>query len=201
MDAYDERGELASRDVVARAIDAELRRTGDRHVVLDPTSIPADVFASRFPATVEGLGERGIDGHARGIPVVPAAHYACGGVRTDLYARTSIPSLYAAGEVACTGVHGANRLASNSLLEAVVFSHRASRAVEEVLRGPALPFGNEWLPGGVALESAMNRTVASVEDDAAVARDRATVRTSCGSRSGSSEATLNSRTRPIAWRP
>ncbi len=137
MAGYDPRGSLAPRDVVARAVDTELRTRGEPHAVLDVSAIEPDLFASRFPDTLEGCRSRGIDPLRDGIPVVPAAHYSCGGVFTDFDARTSLDGLYAAGEVACTGVHGANRLASNSLLEAVVFSHRAALAVTaELERDP-----------------------------------------------------------------
>ncbi|HKK93298.1 MAG TPA: L-aspartate oxidase, partial [Longimicrobiales bacterium] len=111
-------GSLAPRDHVARGIHQVLRETGDEHVLLDCSTIDSDAFARRFPAAIEQCRERGIDPFVDGIPVVPAAHYACGGIRTDVDGRSSLPGLYAAGEVACTGLHGANRLASNSLLEA-----------------------------------------------------------------------------------
>ena len=127
-------GSLAPRDVVARSIDRTLRETGDPHVLLDVTAIPDAVLESRFPAAVAGCRERGVDPRADGIPVVPAAHYVCGGVWTDDVGRTSLRGLYAAGEVACTGIHGGNRLASNSLLEAVVFSGRAARAITAEVR-------------------------------------------------------------------
>jgi len=130
MDRHDPRGSLASRDVVARAIHLELVRTGDPHVVLDVSPIPRKTMEERFPGAVEGCLARGVDLFRRGIPVVPAAHYVCGGIVTDENGRSSLPGLFAIGEVACTGVHGANRLASNSLLEAVVFAHRAFRALE-----------------------------------------------------------------------
>jgi L-aspartate oxidase len=133
MDGYDPRGSLASRDVVARAIASELRATGDAHVVLDVSPLGERVMARRFPATLAGCRARGVDPLERGIPVVPAAHYACGGILTDLEARTSLPGLLAAGEVACTGLHGANRLASNSLLEAVVLAHRAAEHTRGIL--------------------------------------------------------------------
>jgi L-aspartate oxidase len=122
-------GSLAPRDIVARAIDRELRRSGAPHVVLDLSSIPADRVSERFPTIVAACTDRGIDLPDQPIPVVPAAHYQCGGLLTDWDGRTSLRGLFAAGEVACTGVHGANRLASNSLLEAVVYSHRAARRV------------------------------------------------------------------------
>jgi L-aspartate oxidase len=149
MDRYHPLGSLAPRDVVARAIHREMKEHGDAHVVLDVGDITPERFAIRFPHTTEGLEVRGVDPHGDGIPVVPAAHYVCGGVVTDPRARTNLRGLWAAGEVACTGVHGANRLASNSLLEAVVFSHRAADSVEEALAGPVPPSGGEWLPGGV----------------------------------------------------
>jgi len=122
-------GSLAPRDVVARTIDFALKQTGEPHVMLDVSAIPADRFEDRFPGILAGCLERGVDPRDGGIPVVPAAHYACGGIRTDAGARTCLAGLFAAGEVACTGVHGANRLASNSLLEAVVYSHRAAAEV------------------------------------------------------------------------
>jgi L-aspartate oxidase len=128
MDRHHPLGSLAPRDVVARAIHRELTGTGDPHVVLDVSPLAPGVLAARFPAALEGCRARGIEPDQDGIPVVPAAHYACGGVWTDTSGRTSLPGLLAAGEVACTGLHGANRLASNSLLEAVVVAHRAARA-------------------------------------------------------------------------
>ena len=139
MDAHHPLASLAPRDVVARAIDRELKERGDPHVILDVSPIPRDVLFRRFPGAVEGCLARGVDIYGAGIPVVPAAHYACGGVVTDAEGQTTLAGLYAAGEVACTGVHGANRLASNSLLEAVVFSHRAARAVAERLVRHAPP--------------------------------------------------------------
>jgi L-aspartate oxidase len=125
MDSHHPMASLAPRDIVARAIDRELRERNEEYVILDVSGIDPDLFESRFPGIAAGCRERGIE-PSEGIPVVPAAHYVCGGVVTDAWARTSIHGLLAAGETACTGVHGANRLASNSLLEALVFSRRAS---------------------------------------------------------------------------
>jgi L-aspartate oxidase len=121
--------ELAPRDVVARGIAAGMAAQGGRPVILDATALGADFLASRFPSIDAAVRAAGIDWSRQGVPVAPAAHYWMGGVATDLDGRTSIPGLFALGEVARTGVHGANRLASNSLLEGAVFGHRAARAV------------------------------------------------------------------------
>jgi L-aspartate oxidase len=131
MARYHPLQELAPRDVVARAIVAEMARTGAPHVYLDLTHREPGFVRGRFPRIYETCLRYGVDFERQPVPVAPAAHYAMGGVRTGLDGRTTIPRLFAAGEVASTGVHGANRLASNSLLEGVVFGARAGRAMRE----------------------------------------------------------------------
>ena len=129
MHRYHRLRELAPRDVVARAIDFEMKRRGDKFVLLDMARLGRRLLSRRFPHITKRVRELGYDVFHDPVPVVPAAHYMCGGIVTDLEGRAGLESLYACGEVACTGVHGANRLASNSLLEAMVFSRRAGRAV------------------------------------------------------------------------
>ncbi|MEI7613049.1 MAG: L-aspartate oxidase [Betaproteobacteria bacterium] len=143
MPEHDPRAELAPRDVVARAIDFEMKKRGLDCVYLDISHKPADFLAEHFPNILARCLELGIDITREPIPVVPAAHYTCGGVVTDLKARTNIPGLYVAGEASCTGLHGANRLASNSLLECLVFGEAAAADIllQPEIKHPELP---EW---------------------------------------------------------
>lgn len=180
MPEYDERKDLAPRDIVARAIDSEMKKENVPCVYLDITHRPADLIKEHFPTIHAHCLTFGIDITKDWIPVVPAAHYSCGGVRTDLQGRTSVDRLYACGEAACTGVHGANRLASNSLLEALVFARRAAAdAVASRAARPALKPLPEYAPvfasapetqiaGELrhALQAAMQRYVGIVRNDA-----------------------------------
>ncbi|GAB2273946.1 L-aspartate oxidase 2-b, chloroplastic [Dionaea muscipula] len=125
MPFYDERAELAPRDVVARSIDDQLKKRNEKYVLLDISYKPREKVLSHFPNIAAECLRYGLDITKQPIPVVPAAHYMCGGVRAGLHGETNVKGLYVAGEVACTGLHGANRLASNSLLEALVFARRA----------------------------------------------------------------------------
>ncbi len=147
MDAYDSRAELAPRDVVARAIDAEMKTSGSSHLWLDISHQPREYLKERFPSIFQACLSQGLDISKDWIPVVPAAHYMCGGVVTNLNAETVLPGLYACGEVACTGLHGANRLASNSLLEALVMAHNGADAIQGYLaKGLQTP---ENMPGWI----------------------------------------------------
>ncbi len=137
MPRYHRQADLAPRDIVARAIDAEMKRSGTPHVWLDIRHKDEAWLRQRFPQIFAGCEKAGLNMARDLIPVVPAAHYTCGGVATDLSGATDLAGLYACGEVACTGLHGANRLASNSLLEAIVVAHRAAEAVERYLAFPA----------------------------------------------------------------
>ncbi|WP_051669823.1 L-aspartate oxidase [Bryobacter aggregatus] len=148
MQRYHPMEELAPRDVVSRSIVAEMRATHSTHVLLDLSHKDAAWIRQRFPTIYETCFRFGIDLTKQAAPVHPAAHYIMGGVRTDLHGRTSVNGLFAAGEAACTGVHGANRLASNSLLEGVVFGARAGEAMLGAAKGPELgrTFGDEQFP-------------------------------------------------------
>ncbi|MBM4361066.1 MAG: L-aspartate oxidase [Deltaproteobacteria bacterium] len=138
MKRHHDLADLAPRDVVARAIDFEMKRTGSEHVLLDITHEKESFLRERFPTISAACLRFGIDLAREPIPVVPAAHYMCGGVTSDLHGRSSLPGLYVIGETACTGLHGANRLASNSLLEGLVFARRAAeRAVSELRAAPS----------------------------------------------------------------
>jgi len=150
MTDYHEMKDLATRDIVARAIDSELKKSGDECVFLDITHRGRDYIRARFPNISQTCLEFGIDITREPIPVVPAAHYQCGGLLTDTEARTNIRHLYALGEVSGTGLHGAKRLASNSLLEALVMADRAARTVEPGLnerRQEPWPEEPQWDPG------------------------------------------------------
>jgi L-aspartate oxidase len=148
MKSHDPRGELAPRDVVARAIDFEMKRTGAEHVLLDITDKKPEFVRERFPGIHEECLRWGIDITRQPIPVVPAAHYMCGGITTNLEGRTTIPGLWAIGECACTGLHGANRLGSNSLLEGLVFAHRAADALKDAVdRTTPWPDVPDWEVG------------------------------------------------------
>jgi len=166
LPAYDPAAELAPRDVVCRAIWSELRRSGERQVFLDATSIPRDRLYARFPQVCQFLRDHGIDPAEQMIPISPAAHYMIGGVATDRMGRTSLPGLFACGEVASTGVHGANRLASNSLLEGLVFGERVARVLHRPAPGgPAPP--RECLPIDPVLGEGIGydaRTTLAIQD-------------------------------------
>ena len=156
MSKYDKRESLAPRDIVARAIDTEMKLSGDEHVYLDARHLNKHSLIEHFPTVYAKCLSIGIDITKDMIPVVPAAHYICGGVKVDKFARTTIENLYASGECASTGLHGANRLASNSLLESAVFSHRAAMDAIEKISG--VEFMNEipdWNAEGMVLNEEM----------------------------------------------
>ncbi len=165
MHRYDERGSLAPRDIVARAIDNELKKSGDEFVYLDATHIDKQEILIHFPTIYAKCLSIGIDITKEMIPVVPAAHYSCGGVKTDKNGKTTIKNLYASGEVACTGLHGANRLASNSLLELAVFSHRAAmhtlKNFEQVDFAKGVP---DWNAEGTVLNEEMILITQSIKE-------------------------------------
>lgn len=156
MDRYDSRKSLAPRDIVARAIDQEMKVRGDDFVFLDCRHIPLDKFKEHFPTILAKCNSIGIDTTKKMIPVVPAAHYICGGIAVDEWARSSIVNLYAAGECAATGLHGGNRLASNSLLEALVFSHRAAMdAIKQIKKVEINPGVPDWNSEGTTQPNEM----------------------------------------------
>lgn len=142
MQHYDKRQELAPRDIVARAIITEMKRTQAEHVFLDLTHMDKEYVLRRFPNISAKCKEYGIDITKQMIPVSPAQHYLMGGIKTDLWGRTSLPGLYACGENACTGVHGANRLASNSLLEGLVFAKRSALMINKSLPSEKISFAD-----------------------------------------------------------
>jgi L-aspartate oxidase len=151
MERYDARKDLAPRDIVARAIDNEMKITGTEHVYLDCRHMSIENFKEHFPNIYEKCLSIGVDVSKNMIPVAPAAHYSCGGIKTDEWGRSSIQNLYACGECSSTGLHGANRLASNSLLEAMVFAHRCYvDAVNTVDTMKAIPDVPDWNAGGTS---------------------------------------------------
>jgi len=156
MERYDPRKDLAPRDIVARAIDSEMKRTGTENVYLDCRHMGKEKFLEHFPNIYEKCLSIGIDITKDMIPVAPAAHYSCGGIKTDEWGRSSIKNLYACGECASTGLHGANRLASNSLLEAIVFAHRcyidATENIQSISLGENIP---DWSARGTSTPKEM----------------------------------------------
>jgi L-aspartate oxidase len=167
MERYDTRKDLAPRDIVARAIDNEMKVSGTEHVYLDCKHFGKEKFVEHFPNIYNKCLSIGIDIEKHLIPVAPAAHYSCGGIKTDEYARTSIKNLYAAGECASTGLHGANRLASNSLLEAMVFAHRAYLDSIQLIKIKApSPYGSigAWDSAGTTAPKEMILITQSVKE-------------------------------------
>jgi L-aspartate oxidase len=165
MEKYDERKDLAPRDIVARAIDSEMKISGTEHVYLDCRHMDVTKFKEHFPNIYEKCLSVGIDVAVAMIPVAPAAHYSCGGIKTDEWGHSSIANLYACGECASTGLHGANRLASNSLLEAMVFAHRcftdAVRKMEVETELPQIP---DWNARGTSEPKEMILITQSIKE-------------------------------------
>jgi L-aspartate oxidase len=174
MKRYHPMMDLAPRDVVSRSIVSEMRRTQSPHVWLDLTSRDADFIRHRFPRIYETCLAYGLDIAREPAPVHPAAHYAMGGVMSDLEGRSTVPGLYAAGEVACTGVHGANRLASNSLLEAVVFGLRAGRAMSSHAKDTGDSKAGEAVPPPMLVPAMTERQIRELTwEHCGIVRDRA----------------------------
>ncbi len=174
MEGEHELADLAPRDIVAKAIVRRMRETGAEHIWLDARHFGAEKWRVRFPTIHETLLSLGIDPVRELIPVVPACHYASGGVRTDLHGESSLPGLFVCGESACTGVHGANRLASNSLLEGLVFGQRIAQTVLERLREPVPPpreLAPLWVEGVLLDESARPELQTLMSRDVGVLRD------------------------------
>ncbi len=165
MEKYDKRGSLAPRDVVARAVNAEMTRRGDEHEYLDCRGISKEEIMRHFPNIYAKCLEIGINITQEMIPIIPAAHYCCGGIEVDQYSRTSIINLYASGECSCTGLHGANRLASNSLLESLVYSHRAYldsvNKISEIEICNKVP---DWNAEGMVLNEELSLITQSVKE-------------------------------------
>ena len=184
MPRYDSRSELAPRDIVARSIVAEMRRTGTRNVFLDMTALNEEFLKHRFPKIFATCAAFGLNIAKDPLPVSPASHYCMGGIRTDLWGRSTLPGLYAAGEVTCTGVHGANRLASNSLLEGLVFGARAGAAAAEDSSAKHLAVGRmQQVPDDSALRTSHSALSTAVKkrikrvmwDRVGIIRDRASL--------------------------
>ncbi|MBO4738739.1 MAG: L-aspartate oxidase [Bacteroidales bacterium] len=165
MEKYDARGSLAPRDIVARAVDHEMKISGEHYVFLDARHLDKSVFFNHFPNIYSKCLSMGIDATKDMIPVVPAAHYSCGGIWVDKWGKTSIDNLYALGECSSTGLHGANRLASNSLLESLVFSHRACQHAAERIKNIEFHRGiKEWNAEGTVSNEEMILVTQSIRE-------------------------------------